>query len=101
MNPCTKYNFFPRPLAKKKHLKRRLVNENFIDLISQKLKRNGEFVLATDSQSYYCYILDLFSSRSDFNRMDSREREVTKYEKRALTLGNEVHDVAFKLGQQN
>ena len=33
--------------------------------------------------------------------MDSQEREVTKYEKRALTLGNEVHDVTYKLCQQN
>ena len=57
--------------------------------------------MATDSHSYYCYALDLFSSRSDFNRMDSQEREVTKYEKRALTLGNEVHDVTYKLSQQN
>ena len=93
--------FFPDPWPKKKHLKRRLINENFIDLISKKLKRNGEFVLATDSHSYYCYALDLFSSRSDFYRMDSQEREVTKYEKRALTLGNEVHDVTYKLSQQN
>ena len=93
--------FFPDPWPKKKHLKRRLINENFIDLISKKLKRNGEFVLVTDSHSYYCYALDLFSSRSDFNRMDSQEREVTKYEKRALTLGNEVHDVTYKLCQQN
>ena len=58
--------FFPDPWPKKKHLKRRLVNENFIDLISKKLKKNGEFVLATDSQSYFNYTMDLFSSRSDF-----------------------------------
>ena len=98
---CRVQLYFPDPWPKKKHLKRRLINENFIDLISKKLKKNGEFVLATDSHSYYCYALDLFSSRSDFNRMDSREREVTKYEKRALTLGNEVHDVTYKLSQQN
>ena len=98
---CRVQLYFPDPWPKKKHLKRRLINENFIDLISKKLKRNGEFVLATDSHSYYCYALDLFSSRSDFNRMDSQEREVTKYEKRALTLGNEVHDVTYKLCQQN
>ena len=93
--------FFPDPWPKKKHLKRRLINENFIDLLSKKLKKNGEFVLATDSHSYYCYALDLFSSRSDFYRMDSQEREVTKYEQRALNLGNEVHDVTYKLSQQN
>ena len=89
--------FFPDPWPKKKHLKRRLVNENFIDLISKKLKKNGEFVLATDSQSYFNYTMDLFSSRSDFKKADSQEREATKYEKRALTLGNEVHDVTYKL----
>ena len=98
---CRVQLYFPDPWPKKKHLKRRLINEHFIDLLSKKLKGNGEFVLATDSHSYYCYALDLFSSRSDFNRMDSQEREVTKYEKRALTLGNEVHDVTYKLCQQN
>ena len=95
---CRVQLYFPDPWPKKKHLKRRLVNENFIELISQKLKKNGEFLLATDSKSYFNYILDLFSSRSDFNRANPREREATKYEKRALTLGNDVHDVSFKLG---
>ena len=63
--------------------------------------KNGGFVLATDSQSYFNYALDLFSSRSDFSRADSREREATKYEKRGLALGNEIYDVTFKLSQQN
>lgn len=93
--------FFPDPWPKKKHLKRRLINKTFIELLSQKLGKNGEFVLATDSQSYFNYTLDLFSSRSDFSRADSREREATKYEKRGLALGNEIYDVTFKLSQQN
>ena len=77
---------FPDPWPKKKHLKRRLINKTFIDLLSQKLVKNGEFVLATDSQSYFNYTLDLFSARSDFSRAESRERELQNMKKRAWLL---------------
>ena len=89
--------FFPDPWPKKRHLKRRLINEHFIDLLSKKLEKNGEFVLATDSQSYFNYTLHLFLLRSDFKRVDSQKREPTKYEKRGLALGHEIYDVTFKL----
>ena len=89
--------FFPDPWPKKRHLKRRLINEHFIDLLRKKLKKNGEFVLATDSQSYFEYTQNLFLLSSDFKRADSRKRELTKYEKRGLALGHEIYDVTFKL----
>tara|TARA_A100001015_G_C15015592_1_gene725341 strand:- start:1256 stop:1909 length:654 start_codon:yes stop_codon:yes gene_type:complete len=90
--------FFPDPWPKKRHLKRRLISEHFIDLLSRKLKKNGEFVLATDSHSYFNHTLNLFLLRSDFQRVDSRKREVTKYEKKGLASGNKIYDVTFKLG---
>ncbi len=91
--------FFPDPWPKKKHLKRRLINNSFIELLSKKLGKNGKFVLATDSETYYNYTLDLFSIRSDFSRADPLKRETTKYEKRGLALGNEIYDVTFRLSQ--
>ena len=82
--------------------RRSILRENnkqkFIELLSQKLEKNGEFVLATDSQSYFNYTW-IFFHRSDFSRAESREREVTKYEKKGLALGNEIYDVTFKLSQ--
>ena len=91
--------FFPDPWPKKKHFKRRLINENFIELLSKKLGKNGEFILATDSHCYFNHAVDLFSLRPDFKRAECREREITKYEKRGLALGNKIYDVTFRLSK--
>jgi tRNA (guanine-N7-)-methyltransferase len=46
------YLLFPDPWPKKKHHKRRIVEEAFIHLVNQKLMTAGEFILATDHQNY-------------------------------------------------
>ena len=92
---------FPDPWPKKKHHKRRLVTKDFIELLSQKLRKGGTFLVVTDSFPYYEVILDLFSLRSDFTKISSLTREETKYERRAKALGNEIHELFFRLDQKH
>lgn len=49
--------FFPDPWPKKKHHKRRIINSNFLKILSKKLKNNGEIKIATDHAEYAKHIL--------------------------------------------
>ncbi len=48
---------FPDPWPKKKHHKRRLVNEDFLQKIANMMKKNGKIVIATDSTQYFFSII--------------------------------------------
>ena len=95
--------FFPDPWHKKKHNKRRIVQQPFVDLLAQKLKPGGIFHLATDWQNYAEHMLDILSNNSNFKNL-SREndfvarpddRPITKFEKRGHKLGHGVWDLLF------
>ena len=46
------YIFFPDPWPKKKHRKRRIINLYSIDVLFNKLKKNGKFHFTTDNKNY-------------------------------------------------
>ena len=48
---------FPDPWPKKRHFKRRLINNNFMKRLISIIKKNGKIHIATDSQSYLRQIL--------------------------------------------
>jgi len=96
--------FFPDPWHKKKHHKRRIVQQEFINLLAKKIKLNGIFHLATDWQDYAEHMLEVLTNNSNFTNtsMDKDysprpdERPVTKFEKRGQRLGHGVWDLLFK-----
>ena len=89
--------FFPDPWHKKKHNKRRLINNAFIALVQAKLKAEGQLHIATDWEPYAEEIADLMDSSAGFTRSEAPERVLTKYEKRGLRLGHIVTDLAYTL----
>jgi len=44
---------FPDPWPKKRHHKRRIINEEFLKLMAKKLKFKGELIIATDHLNYF------------------------------------------------
>ena len=93
--------FFPDPWPKKRHHKRRLLNDVFLGVLANRLKQNGTLHVATDWIEYAQEILDAvdrapllqnaagqgnFSPRPDW-------RPLTKYERRGLNLGHRVFDI--------
>lgn len=89
--------FFPDPWPKKRHHKRRLVNSEFIELVSHKLKQGGVLHLATDWPSYAEQIRDVIAGSALFDiRMQGRERPETKYESRARRLGHSIVDLVYE-----
>ena len=96
--------FFPDPWHKRKHNKRRIVQDEFIQQLAKKLKTGGVFHLATDWKDYAQHMLttlndcDLFSNLSDDNTFVPKPetRPITKFEKRGHRLGHGVWDLLFK-----
>lgn len=95
--------FFPDPWPKRRHHKRRLVQEQFVALLAQKLKPDGVFHFATDWQEYAEQVLDVMSNGARFmNAAGSGKysprpdyRPLTKFERRGQRLGHQVWDLIF------
>lgn len=96
--------YFPDPWHKKKHNKRRIVQPEFVEKITAKLKTGGLIHMATDWEPYAEYMMEVlslapgirnlagdyqFSSRPD-------HRPITKFEKRGENLGHGVWDLMFE-----
>jgi len=93
--------FFPDPWPKKRHQKRRLIQPDFVALLSRKLKPDGYLHLATDWEDYAGQMLEVLSGETTLaNRADDfsprpEYRPLTKFEKRGLRLGHGVWDLIF------
>jgi tRNA (guanine-N7-)-methyltransferase len=94
--------FFPDPWPKKRHHKRRLIQENFLKLMVQKIKQSGYLHIATDWEDYALWIIDLLdketllqkTSEDFFEKPDYRP--LTKYENRGIKLGYKVWDMIYR-----
>lgn len=95
--------FFPDPWHKARHNKRRIIQPEFVNLISQKLKSGGILHLATDWQHYAEHMLDVLSNAEAFTNLSPtndyvprpEDRPITKFEKRGQNLGHGVWDLQF------
>ena len=64
---------FPDPWPKKKHYKRRLINDNFFKKAYPYLKKNGKIFIATDSASYLKSIMNsIYKTKSLFNWLNNK-----------------------------
>lgn len=96
--------FFPDPWHKKKHNKRRIVQEKFIRQLARKLKPGGIFHLATDWEDYAQHMLEVLNDSELFENLSSdntfvpkpTERPTTKFEIRGQRLGHGVWDLLFR-----
>ena len=64
---------FPDPWPKKKHYKRRLINDNFFTKVYPYLKKDGKIFIATDSSSYLISIMNsIYKTKSLFNWVNNK-----------------------------
>ena len=90
--------YFPDPWPKKRHFKRRIVNQRFISEVAKKLKPGGYLHIATDWVPYAEWITEQFNETSLFNggvidRPDSRP--LTRFEGQGITKDHAVNDFMF------
>ena len=70
------YLLHPDPWPKSRHAKRRMVSDRPVELFAAKLKRNGEFRLATDDSTYLNWSLMIMQRHmAEFEWMAERPRD--------------------------
>ena len=90
--------YFPDPWPKKKHNKRRIVNENFLQLIHPKIKKGGFIHIATDWVPYAESIQEVFAASPLFTGgvIDKPEwRPVTRFEGQGIDKDHAVNDMLY------
>jgi tRNA (guanine-N7-)-methyltransferase len=98
--------FFPDPWPKKRHHKRRIVNNAFLELVCRKLKPSGIFHAATDWEPYALHMAETLDAYPGLNRLHPASpfvprpdyRPLTKFETRGQRLGYGVWDLLYRTG---
>jgi tRNA (guanine-N7-)-methyltransferase len=89
--------FFPDPWHKKRHNKRRIVQSEFVQLLSQKLEQDGIFHVATDWSDYAEHIAEIMAASAEFTPLPEppNDRPVTRFDLRGQKLGHENWEQAW------
>ena len=90
--------YFPDPWPKKRHHKRRLINNNFLVLLSKTMKDKGIINISTDWEDYADQFETVFFNNKRFCAIDSDPRtQKTKFENRGLSLGHKIFNYSYQL----
>jgi len=92
--------YFPDPWPKKRHHKRRIIQQSFLNLCADRLEPGGSLHIATDWANYAEHIEEALAACDRFVCAERREhdgdapldRPVTKFERRGLGKGHRIHD---------
>ena len=90
------YVLFPDPWPKKKHKKRRLINENLLTNILGKLRKKGKFFFRTDNLEYYNNVIKIIrklireEKKYILKKYISKSLVQSKYHKKAHKFFNEI-----------
>ena len=90
---------FPDPWPKNRQHKRRIIQDDFIELIARKLKPKGFIHIATDWQPYAQWIKTKFENNSQFSGgIVARPswRVLSKFEGQGLKKGHTVTDFRYE-----
>jgi len=102
------YILFPDPWPKKRHDKRRLITQEFIELLISFLKDNGQISVATDDKGYASWIKKELGKSESSVTVEYKLVEnstiacgessiicgkffMTKYAKRGISNGQDIH----------
>ena len=96
--------YFPDPWHKRKHHKRRIVQEEFAELVHRALTPGGVLHMATDWEDYATQMMAVLSAHSGFANLAGAgqfsprpdSRPLTKFEQRGERLGHGVWDLLFE-----
>ncbi len=90
--------FFPDPWPKKRHFKRRIIQERFLSEVAAKLKPGGYLHIATDWVPYAEWITEVFSKTNLFaGGVIARPdwRPLTRFEGQGISKDHAVNDFRF------
>lgn len=91
--------FFPDPWPKKRHIKRRFISTENLDLLASKIKVGGSLHIATDWDDYAFMSEELISAHPLWTLIPKSElcqpeqRPKTKFEMRGISEGRRITDL--------
>ncbi|MFJ6902319.1 tRNA (guanosine(46)-N7)-methyltransferase TrmB [Streptomyces hokutonensis] len=96
--------YFPDPWPKKRHHKRRLIQEEFLTLAATRLKPGATVHCATDWEPYAEQMLEVLGAHPDFENSQPDGdfaprpdfRPLTRFEGQGLDKGHVVNDLLFR-----
>ena len=96
--------YFPDPWPKKRHHKRRIVQDAFVELVADRLHDGGTLNIATDWANYAEHIDEVLARSACFTCVERRvhdgeaplDRPQTKFERRGLRKGHRIWDWCFE-----
>lgn len=86
--------FFPDPWPKTRHHKRRLVDDDVVELVAQRLRPGGVLHVATDWAPYAAQVRTVLGRSPLLAATDPPHRPTTRFERQGTAAGREVVDLA-------
>jgi len=92
------YLLFPDPWPKRRHWRRRIVNENFLRAINQALISGGTLHIATDCVDYFEKIKEIARANPDFAAVDFVDIDLphTKFERKFRAQGVTIYRLELR-----
>lgn len=88
---------FPDPWPKARHHKRRLINQQFLEMAIRILKPTGRIVFVTDAEDYFASAKEIIKDFDKFTvTLDDWEVPVTNYHQRAVRLNHKVSQLSAR-----
>ena len=95
--------YFPDPWHKKRHHKRRIVQNEFAQNVHAKLVEGGHLHMATDWEPYAEHMIEVMQNQNNYTNTATDGlyvprpdyRPITKFEVRGQKLGHGVWDIIF------
>lgn len=96
--------YFPDPWHKKRHIKRRLIQPSFVELLASRIAPGGLLHLATDWEPYAEQMWEVMDASPQFRNSEGARGHVprpdwrpeTHFERRGLRLGHGVWDLLYR-----
>ncbi len=98
--------FFPDPWPKRKHIKRRLIQPAFLELLVSKLKLGGWLHLATDWEDYAVQMMQVLSAHPAlknragegcYAERSANRPVITRFEARGKQAGRLIRELDFEV----
>ena len=95
--------FFPDPWHKSKHNKRRLIQPDFLPIVSRAVRDGGVLRMATDWEEYAVQMRQVLDSADTFERAFEGEwadrfdgRVLTAFERKGQKAGRDIRDLTYR-----
>lgn len=93
---------FPDPWPKRRHIKRRIMQAEFVETVMHKLQPGGHFHISTDCDDYAKHVKTIMQHFPQFRPKELKieatpvnRLSTTKFEQRGIKQGHKIWDLSF------